>query len=942
MGCSVDAPKHTRILICLQLSLLAVALCWSSLLRARDPWIEDSFGDFSDGKLDGAGQNIFVSSKGEIRTIHRFDLNEDGYIDLVFNSTHDRYSSIPATMAWKTSGGSVEFSHLGIDGSRQTVVADLNGDGFLDLAFCPNAGGVQHGRRFITIVWGGADGWPEHRANGVLPVHHALAMVVADLNVDGWPDLVSLNGSAWLPGQPAGKIVRIYWGSSGGFLLTRVLDIGVPEAIAIASGQLDDDGALDVAVLTSKSKIHILHSLKQESPPTEIKSREIDLPNANSSCIAVSDIDGNGIHDFVLGSSEPSVLVVRGSAEKKWLSATTYPAVQASHVAVGDLDGDHLNDLVLTDFSVLRAAGGEAGGVAGTRTTNVHILWGSTDGFSRTNGLELPANHAMATAIGDLDSDGKPELAIAIHQGESTLNANSMIYWNRGSRQFDRRGDTLPTTGASDVAILPAHQSHAARAVFSNSAGGTIGEAIPLQVYWGGPKGFSTENVWNIPFACGYESSAADLNGDGFVDLVELNSGHAGEISHRDPNLGVNIFWGSAGGFDTQKNRTVLREYNLGTSNIADLNRDGHLDLILGQFSAGPEQGSAEVIVYYGSAEGFSRQRRVGIESPGRSISSVVADWNGDQWLDIAVNSFDRDAVRILWGSENGFRKENQQQLAIHSPIDVETADLNRDGFLDLVVGAYQDRKTSYHDVGSTIFWGSKSGFQNWNAQWLPGHTPIGHCIADFDSDGHLDLFSPHYHGDLTRESLPAYLYWGSAKGISPYRKTRLICDSSDDALAADFDRDGRMDLAVVCHSQNHQHGTVSKVFYNDGQRFSNPRITELPTTGPHWMWQQDMGHIATRAWRQTYESSVHSYGQPSKVGTLVAQKRDSPGTSIKFAVRSAPGAAALEKRPWREIVEGVPFQLEDQDRTLQYRTTFTSDNGDRFAVLERVEVRFE
>ena len=52
-------------------------------------WIEDSFEHFADGRPDDAGQNLFVSRDGKVQTIHRFDLNQDGYLDLVFNSTHD-------------------------------------------------------------------------------------------------------------------------------------------------------------------------------------------------------------------------------------------------------------------------------------------------------------------------------------------------------------------------------------------------------------------------------------------------------------------------------------------------------------------------------------------------------------------------------------------------------------------------------------------------------------------------------------------------------------------------------------------------------------------------------------------------------------------------------------------------------------------------------------
>ena len=67
-------------------------------------WIENSFEDFIDGSFDAAGQNIYVSRDGKIRTINRFDLNEDGWIDLLFPGTHDNHSLIPATLASVSSG----------------------------------------------------------------------------------------------------------------------------------------------------------------------------------------------------------------------------------------------------------------------------------------------------------------------------------------------------------------------------------------------------------------------------------------------------------------------------------------------------------------------------------------------------------------------------------------------------------------------------------------------------------------------------------------------------------------------------------------------------------------------------------------------------------------------------------------------------------------------
>ena len=318
-----------------------------------------------------------------------------------------------------------------------------------------------------------------------------------------------------------------------------------------------------------------------------------------------------------------------------------------------------------------------------------------------------------------------------------------------------------------------------------------------------------------------------------------------------------------------------------------------------------------------------------------------MADFNRDDWLDIAVVSAERDLVRIFWGSKSGFDAARQANLHVPYAISLETADCNGDGWLDLVVGSYGDRSTGTHDMGVTLFWGSQQGFRGWDAQWLPGFSPIGPVVADFDADGKLDLFLPPYLGQLTRESLPSYLYWGGPDGFAPRRRTTLLTDSAHDAMAGDFDRDGRLDLAVSCHSRDGDHHTASKVFYNDGARFRNPRVQELPTRGTHWMWDQDMGHIYDRKWRQSYESSAFRWSAAASGGRL-GHRADVPtGTRLAFDVRSAPGERELERAAWR-TVEAGRFTLNAGDRVLQYRAMFHSDNGDRYPVLDRVELALE
>jgi hypothetical protein len=96
---------------------------------------------------------------------------------------------------------------------------------------------------------------------------------------------------------------------------------------------------------------------------------------------------------------------------------------------------------------------------------------------------------------------------------------------------------------------------------------------FPAKSFGGGPGGFSEKNMTEVPMRSGYEATVADLNANGFTDIIIMNQMHHGQKD--DPFAGANIFWGSAGGYDfSEEGRTVLNEFYLGSSNVADLNKE--------------------------------------------------------------------------------------------------------------------------------------------------------------------------------------------------------------------------------------------------------------------------------------------------------------------------------------------------------------------------------
>ena len=912
-------------------------------------WIEDSFEDFTDGQLDASGQNVYVSKAGTVRTIHRFDLNGDGYIDLLFNSTHDDYAFIPSTLAEFSGDRKLRTDTLAVEGAISAAIADLNRDGFHDIVFCPSPNGIQRSRQFVRIIWGGEDDWPSHRSGGMLPIHGARALALADLNGDSWPDIVTLNHDAWIPGQPKGNIIRTYWGSEDGFLLSRYRDTGIPAAAALAAGDFDADGHSDIAVAASDGTVHVIWAMKDggDSPVCDVS--KMDLSEKGTACIAAADVDSDGHVDILIGGD--TVSIVKGEEGRSWGTVEMVPGLKASHIAVGDVDDDGSSDLVLSHFVQVTAMGGEMTGGTGDANRCVTVLWGGDNGYDPSDVTRLDAPHNIASAIADFDGDGFKDIVCAVHQGKTTYVAESPVFFGAANRRFLRGKEGISSEGAYHVAVVPAVGDQLPRIVVSNSKGGTLREEIPVNLYWGGPDGFDPKRRLKIPFRSGYEATAADFNADGHVDLLLIDAMHGGQGAEDDPWHGANIFWGADGGFDLQRRRTILHEVGAGTSNTADLNRDGFLDIVIGFFERRDKK-PTELVIYYGSEKGYVPAHRVAIPCDGRSNSPVIADYDRDGWLDIAVSSFLKDRLHVFWGGPEGFRETRQHGVDIPALIDLEAADLNADGWLDIVACSYHD-KVNHHDdsgfswsinqhndTGVVLLWGGPRGFRNTNAQWLPGMTTLGPVVADFDADGFLDLFCPHYHAELRRELLPSYLYWGGRKGFHTRRRTNLINDSGADGLAADFDGDGLLDLAVVNHTVHGSHAAaMSKVFYNDGNRFLAPKkIERLPSPGAHWMWNEDMGHIYHRKWEQTYVSSVFEWTGAVTKGRLAFRGKIPGKSKLVFSVRSADTVENLKSARFRDVIDGL-FHLAKKDRALQYRATFISDNGDRYPVLDRVVI---
>jgi hypothetical protein len=422
------------------------------------------------------------------------------------------------------------------------------------------------------------------------------------------------------------------------------------------------------------------------------------------------------------------------------------------------------------------------------------------------------------------------------------------------------------------------------------------------------------------------------------VDLVLLSIVHAASDKH--PGLGFNILWGGPDGPRVDR-RTVVPEYALWGLNIADVDKDGWLDLIGNCNRTSPEGEPPRVVVWHGGPRGFQPSRRVSLPADGAEGQNVIADFDKDGHLDIAVARERAHQVTIFRGSAAGFSPTRQYSLPLVAANDLKTADLDRDGWLDLVVTSHKLPNSAFFDFGTIIYWGGPKGFQPWNSLRLPAHDGIGITVADFDADGHLDIFLPGYHYGFTRESVASHLFWGSSQGFTDDNRTDLMQDGGHGSMAADFNGDGKLDLAVACHTRNGTHLTESLIFTNDGARFRRSLPQRLPTTGPHFMQRADVGNVYNRSWRHTYVSSVFQWEGERRQASVQWKGQEPAGSRLEIWLRSAPASGELALKSWVRH-GGEQVTVSPTDRTMQYRAVFVSSNGDRYPVLDRVEITLQ
>ncbi|WP_413171701.1 beta strand repeat-containing protein [Anabaena azotica] len=602
------------------------------------------------------------------------------------------------------------------------VRGDVNGDGFDDLiisAFRADPNGSNSGQSYVVFGKSGGftstlnlsdlNGSNGFKMNGITADDNSGSSVssAGDVNGDGFDDLIIGAFRADPNGSYSGQSYVVF-GKSGGFTSSfNLSDLNGSNGFVIngiTAGDYSGRSVSSAGDVNGDGFDDLIIGAEQADPNGSYSGQSYVVFGKSggfTSALNLSDL--NGSNGFVING----------------IKANDFSGYSVS--SAGDVNGDGFDDLIIGAYGAdpngsysgqSYVVFGKSGGF--TSAINLSDLNGS-NGFAINGMTSYDSSGSAVSSAGDVNGDGLDDLIIGAFRAEPN------------------GGDS----GQSYVVF-----GNAAPELDLNDSNGFVINGVTAGDYSG----------WSV-------SSAGDVNGDGFDDLI---IGALGADPNGNNSGQSYVVFGNSGGLTSTLNLSDLDGSNgfvingittfdfsgHSVSSVGDVNGDGFDDLIIGAYAADPNGSySGQSYVVFGKSGGFTSSFNLldlngsngfvinGIKAndySGWSVSSA-GDVNGDGFDDLIIGAYAADPngsksgqSYVVFGKSGGFTSTlnlsdlngsngfviNGITAFDNSGWSVSSAgDVNGDGFDDLIIGAFAADPNGSYSGQSYVVFGKSGGF---------------------------------------------------------------------------------------------------------------------------------------------------------------------------------------------------------------------------------------
>jgi len=537
----------------------------------------------------------------------------------------------------------------------------------------------------------------------------------------------------------------------------------------------------------------------------------VSYKTQNGSAVAGSDfIATTGVAKIPAGTTSASIPVtVLGSATggdktfqlrllsaygaagtSSWAAQKTFTTVALgapAGVAAADINNDGRVDLV----------------TANNGSGNISVLLNAMASGASTAAYSAPQAFATgsapsAIAAADFNGDGRSDLVVtnssantvSVLLNATTVNATSASF--RAQRSFATGGNPqavaiadVNADGRPDVIVANAADNSVSVLLGTTAPGSTTASLANQQVF---PAGSMPQGI-----------AAADVNGDGRPDLI-VSNGSAGTVSvllnGTNPGTPGSYF-------------TMPTAFTVGTTPRAviasDLDGDGRADLAVANAGSNNVSVLLNATAAGASTPSFGMQMAFAAGSGTQAVAAV--DVNGDARPDLVTANANSNNSSILIntmgpGAPAPSFAAAQAAATGSAPQAVAVADANRDGKADLLVANRSGNSASVllnttPAPTAALNAGSFSGAMETAAD------ARNFATLDMNGDGRTDIVTFAFNGPM-QVALNTTAAGAAKPSFAPDQELEPGDRPSRSAIA-DFNADGRQDIALATHLQSNE-----------------------------------------------------------------------------------------------------------------------------------------